>query len=162
MTPVSVAAAIPIFNEGAAIGAVIAGVRPFVDRILVVDDGSTDGSGILAAGAGAEVATHDGNRGKGVALRTALGWAKARPDVSELVLIDGDGQHDLRRMFNRLNPARLAFLMDLLERETLRGEFESGADVDFPSPGIRRLALRHPLLTARLATWPRFPSAWFG
>ena len=94
MTPVSVAAAIPIFNEGAAISAVIAGVRPYVDRILVVDDGSTDGSGILAAETGAEVATHDRNRGKGVGLRTALRWAKAQPEVTELVLIDGDGQHD--------------------------------------------------------------------
>jgi hypothetical protein len=65
-------------------------------------------------------------------------------------------------MFKRLDPARLRFLMDLLERETLRTELESRADIDFPSPGIRRLALRHPLLTARLATWPRFPFAWFG
>jgi glycosyltransferase involved in cell wall biosynthesis len=90
----SVAAAIPIYNEQTAITTVIAGVRPHVDRILVVDDGSTDGSGILAAEAGAEVVTHDRNRGKGVGLRTALGWARARPEVTELVLIDGDGQHD--------------------------------------------------------------------
>jgi len=90
----SVAAAIPVFNEGAAISAVIAGVRPYVDRILIVDDGSTDGSGILAAETGAQVATHDRNHGKGVGLRTALGWAKAQPEVTELVLIDGDGQHD--------------------------------------------------------------------
>ncbi len=90
----SVVAAIPIFNEGTAISAVIAGVRPYVDRILVVDDGSTDGSGIVAAETGAEVATHDRNRGKGVGVQTALRWAKAQPDVTELVLIDGDGQHD--------------------------------------------------------------------
>ena len=71
-------------------------------------------------------------------------------------------QHDLRRMFTRLGPARLGFLMDLLEREALRSQLETRADLDFPSPGIRRLAMRYPLLAARLATWPRFPTAWFG
>lgn len=90
----TVAAVIPIYNERSAIGGVIAAVRPYVDRVMVVDDGSTDGSGTLAASAGAEVATHDRNRGKGVGLRTALGWARAQPEVTELVLIDGDGQHD--------------------------------------------------------------------
>lgn len=110
----SVAAAVPIYNEGAAIGAVIAGVRPFVDRILVVDDGSTDGSGNLAAEAGAEVLAHERNRGKGVGLRTALGWAKSQPDVTELVLIDGDGQHDpldIPRLLGELRERHLDILV---------------------------------------------------
>lgn len=94
MTTMTVAAAIPIYNEATAIGAVIAGVKPHVDRIVVVDDGSTDGGGAIATEAGAEVETHEENRGKGVGLRTALAWAKARPEISELVLLDGDGQHD--------------------------------------------------------------------
>ena len=90
----SVAAAIPVYNEATVIEDVIAGVRPYVDRIVVVDDGSNDGCGTVATAAGAEVEIHDRNRGKGVALRTALAWAKACPEISELVLIDGDGQHD--------------------------------------------------------------------
>jgi hypothetical protein len=71
-------------------------------------------------------------------------------------------QHDLRRMLTRLGPVRLGFLLDLLERDSLQAQLESRADIDFPSYGLRRLALRHPILTARLATWPRFPAAWFG
>jgi glycosyltransferase involved in cell wall biosynthesis len=90
----SIAAAIPVYNERTAIPTVIAGVRPYVDRILVVDDGSTDGSAGLAAALGAEVSAHDRNRGKGAGIQTALAWAKATPEVTELVLIDGDGQHD--------------------------------------------------------------------
>jgi hypothetical protein len=63
-------------------------------------------------------------------------------------------------MLTRLGPARLDVLMDLLERETIRADLESRADIDYPSYGLRRLALRHPLATIRLATWPRFPAAW--
>jgi glycosyltransferase involved in cell wall biosynthesis len=88
------AAAIPIYNEEAAIAAVVAGVRKHIPRVVVVDDGSTDESARLAAAAGAEVCIHARNLGKGVGLRTALTWAREHPEVTDLVLIDGDGQHD--------------------------------------------------------------------
>ena len=64
--------------------------------ILVVDDGSTDGSGAGRPGARADgigvVLAHARNRGKGAALRTALNEALARGH-SHLVTLDGDGQH---------------------------------------------------------------------
>jgi glycosyltransferase involved in cell wall biosynthesis len=88
------AAAIPIYNEERAISVVVSGVREFVSQVVVVDDGSTDESGRFAAAAGAEVFKHARNLGKGVGLRTAIAWAKEHPDVNDLVLIDGDGQHD--------------------------------------------------------------------
>ncbi len=90
----TLAAAIPIYNERDAIPRVIAGVREHVGQVVVVDDGSTDGSADIAAEAGAQVVVHERNRGKGVGLQTALAWAKAHPEVTDLVLIDGDGQHD--------------------------------------------------------------------
>ncbi len=110
----SVAAAIPVYNELASIGGVLQAVSPHVDRIIVIDDGSTDGCGSLAAEAGAEVLSHERNQGKGVGLRTALTWAKARPDISELVLIDGDGQHDpadIPRMLGELRREKLDILV---------------------------------------------------
>jgi glycosyltransferase involved in cell wall biosynthesis len=110
----TVAAAIPIYNEAASIGAVIASVRPLVDEIVVVDDGSTDGSAQAAVQAGAQLESHGRNRGKGVGLRTALAWAKARPAISELVLIDGDGQHDpadIPRLLSELRQRGLDILV---------------------------------------------------
>jgi glycosyltransferase involved in cell wall biosynthesis len=88
------AAAIPIFNEEAAISLVVAGVRQHIRRIVVIDDGSTDESARAAAAAGAEVFVHARNLGKGMGLQTALTWAKEHPEITDLVLIDGDGQHD--------------------------------------------------------------------
>jgi glycosyltransferase involved in cell wall biosynthesis len=90
----AIAAAVPAFNEEATIEAIVAGLLPQVDRVVVVDDGSCDCTAAYAARAGAELVPHRNNLGKGTAIRTALAWARDHPEVSELVLLDGDGQHD--------------------------------------------------------------------
>jgi len=62
------------------------------DAILVVDDGSRDATAKLAAKADARVVSHGKNRGKGAALMTGLGTAKALGyDVA--LAVDADGQH---------------------------------------------------------------------
>jgi glycosyltransferase involved in cell wall biosynthesis len=62
------------------------------DGVLVVDDGSTDGTGDCAAGHGVSVLRHARNRGKGAALRTGMQAARERGfDVA--VTVDADGQH---------------------------------------------------------------------
>ena len=62
------------------------------DAIIVVDDGSRDGTVQAARSAGAHVLTHDVNRGKGAALRTGMAYALAEGfDVA--VTLDADGQH---------------------------------------------------------------------
>jgi len=61
-------------------------------HLLVVDDGSTDGTGETAGAHGAEVSTHEINRGKGQALLTGFEWARNR-NLDWVLTMDSDGQH---------------------------------------------------------------------
>ncbi len=86
-------AVIPCLDGAATIRDVVAGALGHVDLVLVVDDGSTDGTADAAVEAGAEVVRHASNRGKGAALLTGLAAAKAR-GCTHAISLDGDGQHD--------------------------------------------------------------------
>jgi glycosyltransferase involved in cell wall biosynthesis len=96
------AAVIPCFNEAASIAPLVMRTRDFVPLVLVVDDGSTDGTARLAGAAGAVVISHERNRGKGAALRTGLSWALDQ-GFGWAVTLDGDGQHspeDVPKLFD--------------------------------------------------------------
>ncbi len=86
---------IPAYKEQARIGGVIAGVRQNVPQadILVVDDGSPDGTADAALRAGVLVAPLPFNQGYGVALQTGFKYAR-RHGYDIVVQIDGDGQHE--------------------------------------------------------------------
>jgi glycosyltransferase involved in cell wall biosynthesis len=90
--PAQVSVIIPAYNEEDGIAAVVAGVsgRERWREVLVVDDGSTDGTGERAEAAGARVVRHPYNKGNGAAVKTGIREAKG--DV--VLLLDGDGQHD--------------------------------------------------------------------
>jgi glycosyltransferase involved in cell wall biosynthesis len=86
--------AIPALNEAATIATVVSEVHeavPHVD-VLVVDDGSTDTTGVIAAKAGAQVVTLPFNVGVGGAMRTAFLYAQ-RHGYDAVVQVDADGQH---------------------------------------------------------------------
>lgn len=86
---------IPAFNAAETIVELVGQVRNILPRagILVVDDGSSDGTGQLARDAGADVLTHPVNRGKGEALKTAFAEARKR-DIDAVIQLDADLQHD--------------------------------------------------------------------
>jgi len=88
-----IVAVIPAYNASATIAAVVRKAFAHLARVVVVDDGSSDGTGELARGAGAEVLQHASNQGKGAALRTA--FAHLSPSgAAGVVTLDADGQHD--------------------------------------------------------------------
>jgi glycosyltransferase involved in cell wall biosynthesis len=84
---------IPSYNEEIAIGSLVLRVSQYADKVVVLDDGSTDRTADIARLAGAEVIQHDKNLGKGAALRDLFAYA-TQCDVDVLVIIDGDGQHN--------------------------------------------------------------------
>jgi glycosyltransferase involved in cell wall biosynthesis len=85
-------AAVPACDEEKTIGRVVVGALRHVDKVLVVDDGSSDLTGEIAEKLGAIVIRHRRNLGKGEALRTIFDWAR-RNQADVLVTLDADGQH---------------------------------------------------------------------
>jgi hypothetical protein len=83
---------IPVFDESATIGQVVAAARAH-GPVLVVDDGSRDDSAAVATAAGAEVLRHARRLGKAQALLSGVAAARRR-GASVVVTLDGDGQHD--------------------------------------------------------------------
>lgn len=83
---------IPAYNEVRFIGSVVRGALQHAP-VIVIDDGSTDGTGAAAALAGAKVLAHATNRGKGKALNTGFDYAVQR-GVDAAITLDADGQHD--------------------------------------------------------------------
>ncbi len=98
-----VVVAIPCFNEERCIGSIVVKAKKFADSVLVIDDGSTDATAEIAAGAGATVHQHGQNRGYGAAIRSALEKGK-QLGADVLVILDGDGQHDPRDIPKVIKP----------------------------------------------------------
>jgi glycosyltransferase involved in cell wall biosynthesis len=98
-----VVAVIPAYNEERFIASVVISALRYADRIIVVDDGSRDGTAMMARMAGAEVVQRAENGGKGQALNA--GFARAldfAPDA--IVTLDGDAQHDPAEIPNLVRP----------------------------------------------------------
>ncbi len=99
---------VPAFNEAVVIGKVLRDLQKEVKKlgeyeIVVVDDGSLDGTAREARKAGARVLTHLINRGLGGALSTGLAYAK-QEDCDIAVTFDADGQHDPKDVKKVIRP----------------------------------------------------------
>jgi len=97
-------AVVPAYNEEANIHQVVKNLRQFVDKVVVVDDASTDKTFSEAQKAGATVIRHKLNRGQGAALETGHTYARS-VSADTVVHFDGDGQFDPAEI-----PQALAFL----------------------------------------------------
>jgi len=86
-------AVIPAKNEALSIEAVVKSTKNYVDEVVVVDDGSSDSTAFLARRAGATVLRHPISLGAGAATSTGMRYSLAR-GASDIVTLDGDGQHD--------------------------------------------------------------------
>jgi glycosyltransferase involved in cell wall biosynthesis len=124
MPPVAggVAVVIPTFNEAESIGSVVAELlREIVDRIIVVDGGSIDGTQERARNAGADVIAV--GRGYGLACLTG---AQAADGANIIVFMDGDGADDPAAIAALVAPIR-AGDYDFVVASRARGEREPGS-----------------------------------
>jgi len=92
MDKTEVSIIIPVYNEAQTIGGVIAGIKTLYPdfEIIVVNDGSTDDTALVAKDAGALVYSHPYNIGNGAAVKSGVRFASGKI----LVFMDGDGQHN--------------------------------------------------------------------
>ncbi len=91
-------AALPVFNERSSVGSVLDEVRQYARHVLVVDDGSTDGtSELLAARNDIHTIRHEQNKGYGAGLKTAFRYA-VDEGFDAIVTLDCDGQHQPKRI----------------------------------------------------------------
>lgn len=117
---------IPAYNEESSIGDVVRRAAEYASAVLVVDDGSSDETSARAQRAGATVIRHDRNRGYGASLKSIFREAdRARAD--QLVILDGDGQHDPRDI-PRLVEAQEASTGDIV----IASRFIDGPDDGVP------------------------------
>lgn len=96
-------AVIPAYNTAPAVAEVIASVRPHVQEVVVVDDGSRDETAQRVRESGARLVRHSINRGQGAALQTGMDTALAL-GADIIVHFDSDGQHPAHQIPDLVRP----------------------------------------------------------
>ena len=99
---------------------------PYVDKVVVCDDGSTDDTAVLAKKAGAVVIYHEKNLGYGAAISTLFDYCR-KNNTEIMVTLDGDGQH---------NPDQIPDLINVILKhkvDVVIGSRSLRNDKDLPS-----------------------------
>ncbi len=145
---------IPAYNVARHLGTLIMQLREAVpvDRMIVVNDGSSDDTGKVAEESGVRVVTFEKNRGKGLALRTGFQYARSM-EARWIMTIDGDLQHDPRHIPEFIQMASRGSF-DLIIGARRRGESDM--------PWDRRFSNWSTSLLLRLITGRRIEDAQCG
>ncbi len=156
----SVWCAIPVYNNGSTVRQVVEQALRVLDRVVVVDDGSTDTDpGALLAGLNVVLIRHRRNLGKGAAILSASRYIEDHGGIF-MITVDADGQHnpeDIRRFLpllddeDRLVVGSRDFTADHVPASSRFGRrfanfwlrVESGVQVDDCQSGFRAYPVRH-------------------
>lgn len=136
-----VIAIIPAYNEELSLGTIILRTLQYVDKVIVVDDGSQDKTKEVANLAGADVIVHSNNLGKGQGLKSgfeaieSLNEAIENPDESYdiIVTIDGDGQNNPDEISDLILPIKSG------DADFVNGSRYIEGAPDDDTPGYRRV-----------------------
>lgn len=151
---------IAAFNEAKVIDGVVRALVAAGHAVVLVDDGSGDGTAEIARKAGAEVIVHPVNLGQGAALQTGIDVA-LQAGADFIVTFDADGQHraaDVARLVAALKAANADFALGnrflgaavqvtgtrnvLLKAATLFTRFTTGLDIHDTHNGLRAMSRR--------------------
>jgi glycosyltransferase involved in cell wall biosynthesis len=128
----SVIVVVPAYNEEKTVGRVVRSLSSCTEKIIVVDDGSTDSTSAKSMEAGASVVRHKLNRGLGAAIGTGI-EAALRCGADVIVTFDADGQHDSADIPKMIRPI-------------LDGEADAAI-------GVRTIDREQMPTTRRIANW---------
>ncbi|QIB92900.1 glycosyltransferase family 2 protein [Methanosarcina mazei] len=101
-------AAMPAYNEGHAIAEVVRSCTKHVDKVVVIDDGSSDNTSEIAQSLGAFVVRHTKNLGYGAALKSCFNIAREL-DADVMIVLDSDGQHNPDEIPKLITPLKQGF-----------------------------------------------------
>jgi len=124
---------IPACNEEKSIGDIVKNSLLYSDKVIVCDDGSTDGTAKIAREHGAQVILHKKNEGYGAAITTLFDFAR-KENADIMITIDGDGQH---------NPEQIPMLINALQENNVDVVIGSRfLEKNSSTPGYRKRGIK--------------------